>query len=68
MLAATRNVGMVLGIALGGAILTARQSTHLDLGRSAAFLAGLQEAYLTAMLLSLIGTLVCLWAGPPRSE
>ncbi|MDQ0287188.1 EmrB/QacA subfamily drug resistance transporter [Desulfofundulus luciae] len=68
VLATTRNVGMVLGIALGGAILTTRQAAYLDLGRSDAFLAGLQEAYLTAMFLSLIGTLVCLWVGPPRSE
>jgi MFS family permease len=62
VLATIRNIGMVLGIALGGAVLATRQAAHLDLGWSGSFLAGLQEAYLTAMFLSLIGTLVCLGA------
>jgi EmrB/QacA subfamily drug resistance transporter len=62
VLATIRNIGMVLGIALGGAVLATRQAAHLDLGWSGSFLAGLQEAYLTAMFLSLIGSLVCLGA------
>ncbi len=68
VLATTRNVGMVLGIALGGAVLAVRQAAHWQAGRTDAFLAGLQDAYLVAALLSLVGTLVCLLARPARQS
>ncbi|HHW43473.1 MAG TPA: MFS transporter [Desulfotomaculum sp.] len=58
VLSTTRNVGMVLGIALGGAVLSARQVFHT--GGLNPFLSALQDAYLVAMLLSLVATLVCL--------
>ncbi len=68
VLATTRNVGMVLGIALGGAVLAVRQAAHWQAGRTDAFLAGLQDAYLVAALLSLAGTLVCWLARPARQS
>lgn len=68
VLAATRNVGMVLGIALGGAILTARQAAYLHLEPIGAFLAALREAYLAAVLVSLVATVACLWTKLPRQE
>ncbi|OAT85904.1 MFS transporter permease [Desulfotomaculum copahuensis] len=67
VLATTRNVGMVLGIALGGAVLAARRTAHLSAGPSGAFLSGLHDAYLAAALVSLLGTLVCLLAGTAGS-
>jgi len=66
VLATTRNVGMVLGIALGGAVLVVRQAVHGQSGGTGAFLAGLQDAYLAAALLSLAGTLACWLARPVR--
>jgi MFS family permease len=57
VLSTTRNVGMVLGIALGGTVLAARQTAQMS--PTNAFLSGLQDSYLAAAILSLIGTLVC---------
>jgi hypothetical protein len=68
VLAATRNVGMVLGIALGGAILTARQAVHVHLQPVEAFMAALGEAYLAAALVSLVATAACLWTRLPVRE
>ncbi len=58
VLATTRNIGMVLGIALGGAVLSARQVAGPE------FLYGFNYAYITAAAFSLAGTLVCLLARP----
>ncbi|WP_324715800.1 MFS transporter [Carboxydochorda subterranea] len=65
VLAGTRNVGMVLGIALGGAMLTARQAAYLRLQPMGAFLAALREAYLAAALVSVVATVACLWTRLP---
>lgn len=62
VLGTTRNIGMVLGIALGGAVLAVREAAHWAAGRTDAFLGGLQDAYWAAALLSLIATIVCFWA------
>lgn len=60
VLATTRNVGMVLGIVIAGAMLSAAEvaqgATHGTL------LSGLSNAYLAAAVLSALGTLVCLLA------
>jgi len=62
VLSTTRNVGMVLGIALGGVVLASRQAVHIDLGPSGA----MQDAFLVAAILSLLCTLVSLLAAPSR--
>jgi MFS family permease len=68
VLGATRNVGMVLGIALGGAILTARRAAYLHMGPVGAFLAALREAYLAAVVVSLVATVACLWTKLAQQE
>ncbi len=69
ILATMRNVGMVLGIAMGGAVLYAfapsyiLQKTTLESSEAAAFLSGLKYAYIAgavltglASILSLVGS------------
>ena len=67
VLSTTRNVGMVFGIALGGAVLAFRQAfyaSHAD-----AFLYGLRSAYMTAAVISLLGTAICMLVQPaPRRD
>jgi len=66
VLSTTRNVGMVLGIALGGTVLAARQTAQMS--PTNAFLSGLQDSYLAAAILSLIGTLVCVLVRPGQQR
>lgn len=68
VLATTRNIGMVLGIALGGAVLAVREAAYLAAGRGEAFLGGLQDAYVVAAAFSLAATIVILWARPSLSS
>jgi EmrB/QacA subfamily drug resistance transporter len=58
VLSTTRNVGMVLGIASGGAVLAVRQAFYY--GQADAYLLGLKDAYMAAFLLSLVCTLATL--------
>jgi hypothetical protein len=58
ILATMRNVGMVLGVAAGGAVLYAfapsyiLQKASLELSESALFLSGLKNAYLVGAILT----------------
>lgn len=58
VLSTSRNIGMVLGIAAGGAVMAIRQASYS--GQADAFLFGLKDAYLAAVLLSLTCTFTTL--------
>ena len=66
ILATMRNVGMVLGIATGGAVLYAFAPTHIlqmaspGLSDSALFLSGLKHAYLAGAILTGLASLTSL--------
>lgn len=66
VLSTTRNIGMVLGIAAGGAVLAVRQAFYS--GQADAYLFGLKDAYMAAFLLSLICTLTTLLLVPEAYE
>lgn len=59
VLATVRNVGMVFGIALASAVLAARHASHLIAGNPLAYLHAMQDAYLTAAVMSLICCFAC---------
>jgi EmrB/QacA subfamily drug resistance transporter len=61
VLATTRNVGMVFGIALGAAVLSVRQVYYQMQNMPMSFLFGIRDAYLTAGLLSLFATVLCIF-------
>ncbi|WP_156940173.1 MFS transporter [Caldanaerobius polysaccharolyticus] len=61
VLATMRNVGMVLGIAIGGAIYTSRKayfSEVMKLGGATATLYGLKDAYAVSVAIALISALL----------
>lgn len=58
VLATVRNIGMVLGIALAGVVLTTGQITAAS--QPGALFHGLRSAFLAAALVSLGGTALCL--------
>lgn len=62
VLATTRNVGMVLGIAIGSAVLVARQAFHLLTETPLPAWLAMQEAYITATFLSVLCFVGCLFA------
>lgn len=70
MLASVRNIGMVLGISLAAAIVTARAGASVEEGvRSLPrFVEGLQSAMETGALLALVGVFTSLAAGSGRSR
>jgi MFS family permease len=55
-LATMRNVGMVMGIAIGGAIFTNRLKVYqsLNLSFNISFMSAIKEAYIAAGIFSLI--------------
>ncbi|MGE5577682.1 MAG: MFS transporter [Syntrophothermus sp.] len=73
MLASMRNIGMVVGVALSGALLTSRLPVHTarlsaqgltgDLLRKQAFVLSLHDAYIAAATLAGIGILTSLFRG-----
>jgi MFS family permease len=65
VLSTTRNIGMVLGIAAGGAVLAVRQAFYS--GLADAYLFGLKDAYMAAFLLSLACTVTTLLLGQPET-
>ncbi|WP_073344076.1 MFS transporter [Caldanaerobius fijiensis] len=61
VLATMRNVGMVLGIAIGGAIYTARRAYFLNVlgfGSAAATLYGLKDAYVVSAAIGIISAVL----------
>lgn len=74
VLATVRNVGMVLGVAVAGAVFSGREAAYLHQLVAAgfaqgaavhqAFWLGLRDAYLTGGVLSAIGALLCLVRDP----
>ena len=60
VLATTRNVGMVAGIAIAGAIFAWRESLQVATGREIPFLIAIKNAYLAAGVLSGLATITCL--------
>jgi EmrB/QacA subfamily drug resistance transporter len=66
VLSTSRNIGMVLGIAAGGAVMAIRQASHA--GQADAFLFGLKDAYLAAVLLSLTCTFTTLFLKLPGAD
>jgi EmrB/QacA subfamily drug resistance transporter len=61
VLATTRNVGMVLGIAIGSLVLSARQAVYLLTGAPLPGLLAMQDAYITAAVLSAFCFVSCLF-------
>ncbi|MDH7576248.1 MAG: DHA2 family efflux MFS transporter permease subunit [Bacillota bacterium] len=68
VLATTRNVGMVLGIALGGAVLANREAFYLANSYFHPFLLGLKDAYSAAALVSGLGTGICFFMTPQKKD
>ena len=66
VLSTSRNIGMVLGIAAGGAVMAVSQASHS--GQADAFLFGLKDAYLAAVLLSLTCMLTTLLLKLPEVD
>ncbi|MCF8012162.1 MAG: MFS transporter [Clostridiales bacterium] len=62
VLSTTRNVGMVLGIAAGSAVLVIRQDFYEQAGNSLSRLTAMHDAYITAAALSLLCFTACLFA------
>lgn len=60
VLATTRNVGMVFGIALGGSILASRQDFYLFQKIAEPFISAIGDAYLAAVIVSALATLILL--------
>lgn len=60
VLATMRNVGMVLGLSLGGAIIEAREKFYVAIHEKQAFLLALKDAYLGSFWLSLLALLLTL--------
>jgi len=69
ILALTRSLGMILGLALAGTGLSARQAAHLASGASAdaAFLAAFQDVFAGLVALCLLGAALSLVGGSPRA-
>lgn len=61
VLSTTRNVGMVLGIAAGSAVLVVRQAAYLQAGSPLPRLPAMQDAYTTAAGLSLLSFVACIF-------
>ncbi|NPV92121.1 MAG: MFS transporter [Firmicutes bacterium] len=59
--ATTRNVGMVFGIALGGAVFASRQAAYIYQGGPSPFLSAIQDAYLSAAVVSAAATLMLIF-------
>lgn len=71
VLATTRNVGMVLGIAAGSAVLATRQAAYLLADTPLPRLLAMQDAYTTAAFLSILSFAGCIFVkarkeGPAR--
>jgi len=64
VLATTRNVGMVLGIALGGAVFANREAFYLAHSSFHPFFLGLKDAYFSAIPVSALGTGICIFMTP----
>lgn len=62
-----RNVGMVFGIAIGGAVLAVRHAFYLSQSQVNPFLLSLRDAFFAAALLSAISALFCLIAVPQQT-
>ncbi len=62
VLATMRNVGMVLGLSLGGAIIQAREKFYITIHEKQAFLLALKDVYLGAFLLSLLALSLTLFS------
>jgi EmrB/QacA subfamily drug resistance transporter len=60
VLATTRNVGMVIGIAIGSAVLTVRQASYLFSDTPFPHLLAMQDAYIMAAFLSALCFAACL--------
>jgi drug resistance transporter, EmrB/QacA subfamily len=61
VLATTRNVGMVIGIAIGSAVLTVRQASYLLPDTPFPHLLAMQDAYIMAAFLSVLCFVACLF-------
>lgn len=76
MLASTRNIGMVLGVAISSTIFTNRVPGYLHQARAAgmpgsetvAFVGGLHDAYLVAALAAAVGIITSLIRGHRQVE
>jgi EmrB/QacA subfamily drug resistance transporter len=64
IMATARNVGMVLGVGLAGAVLTTVQAQGQAAGPAAATIAGVQAGFLVAVGVALLGTLTSAARGP----
>jgi len=68
VLATTRNVGMVLGIAAGSLVLSAKEAVYLLACTPLARLLAMQDAYFTAAVLSALCFAVCLFVIDRKKE
>lgn len=68
VLSATRNVGMVLGIATGSAVLATRQAMYMLQNTSWPYLKAMQDAYIAAAILSLFSFISCLFVKAGKSS
>jgi EmrB/QacA subfamily drug resistance transporter len=64
IMATARNVGMVLGVGLAGAVLTTVQAHGQVPGSAAATIAGVQAGFLVAVGVAVLGTLTSAARGP----
>jgi EmrB/QacA subfamily drug resistance transporter len=64
----TRNIGMVFGIALGGAVLNARQAFYQESAFDLAFLYGLKDAFIAALVVSALATVICVFCSPKSGQ
>lgn len=70
LLALMRNLGMAIGLALGGAAFASREALYLDAGlaREDAFVGAFHDAYMIALGLCVIGVLASLVRGNQTSH
>jgi len=61
VLSTTRNIGMVFGIALGGAVLNARQAFYQESAFDLAFLYGIKDAFFAALIVSALATVISIF-------
>ena len=68
VLGGARNVGMVMGVASGGAILSALLAAHgASIGQNPGFLPAFRETFLLLSIVGVIGTVTSLARGKPAA-
>jgi MFS family permease len=68
ILATARNVGMVLGVGIAGAVLTTFLTRGEASGETAALFSGVQAGFLVASGVALLGAAISAIRGPERQK